>query len=440
MRILFVSNLYPPNVVGGYERLCFEAAAALSARGLTVWVLTSDYGQDVEDYPGQTVRRTLRLLTGAEVYDPYPGDAADRDRLNRANLAALSAAVAEAQPDVIFAWNLFFLDRSFLAALGGCGRPVALMLTDNWLLSMERPDYLAEYFVKHVFGSEPFPPGTGANARVQGLWVRLRSLLFPSTHAVSDPVRTDRVSFHYPFAAVFGATFMRDLYQTAGITFDCSSVVHNGVSQLPGARPPRDRSKPAKAGELRLLFAGRLVDLKGVHDVVAALPLLQGKAKTANWGHLRLTIVGDDRDAAYAGQLRQAIAASGCADAVCLRPAVPEAELFGLFEDHDIYVFPSLYEPFSLTLIQALASGIPTAATRTGGNTEIVEDGVSGLLFDKNNPNDLVRAVGRLAGDPALRAGLSAGGQRAAARFTSNAMVDGMATALQGLAARTAAE
>ena len=65
MRVLFVSNLYPPNVVGGYERLCFEVASAFAARGHEVAVLTSGHGGGVAEYPGQTIRQALRLLAGA---------------------------------------------------------------------------------------------------------------------------------------------------------------------------------------------------------------------------------------------------------------------------------------------------------------------------------------------------------------------------------------
>ena len=55
MRILVLSNLYPPNVVGGYERLCFEVTSALAASGHDMTVLTSRHGGKRDDYPGQLV-------------------------------------------------------------------------------------------------------------------------------------------------------------------------------------------------------------------------------------------------------------------------------------------------------------------------------------------------------------------------------------------------
>ncbi len=429
MRVLFVSNLYPPNVVGGYERLCFEVASAFAARGHDVHVLASGHGGGTAEYPGQTVRRTLRLLAGEAIYDPFPGDAAARDAVNRANLQALRDAIAEARPGAVFAWNLFFLDRSFLAALGGYGLPVLVMLTDNWLLSMERPQHLARFFREHVFGRAPFPlPAVPSSPSPPGLWGRLRSLVRPARPApgATPAAAAERPPpLRFPFGAVFGAAFVRDLYADAGVSFERSRVVHNGVRQQP--RPDaafRDRARFVQDGELRLLFAGRFVDLKGAHDAVAALPLIRAEEIGAQ--EVRLTLLGDARDTAYAERLRREVAASGCADRIAIRPPVAEDALFGLFQQHDIYLFPSLYEPFSLTLIHALACGIPTAASRAGGNPEIVRDGESGVLFEKGDPADLARAVLRLARDPALRAGVSAGGRAAAARFTFEAMVDGM--------------
>jgi glycosyltransferase involved in cell wall biosynthesis len=101
-----------------------------------------------------------------------------------------------------------------------------------------------------------------------------------------------------------------------------------------------------------------------------------------------------------------------------------------LFNEYDIYLFPSLYEPFSLTLIHALALGIPTIASNTGGNPEIVTNEESGLLFAKGDAADLARAITALALDGARRARLAAGGQRAASAFTFERMVGEMAAFL----------
>jgi glycosyltransferase involved in cell wall biosynthesis len=422
MRILFVSNLYPPNVMGGYERLCGDVAAAMVARGHAVTVLTSSHGGAVADYPGQTVHRTLRLLTGENIYQPFPGDAAARDAVNRANIAAAGQLVAAVRPDAIFSWNLFFLDNSLLDSLAGSGVPLLAMLTDNWLLNMRVPERLARYFTDHVFGDLPFPPVPAARP---GVLRRVLRRLGLAPAATVLPVE------RLPYAAVFGSRFVRTLYHAAGIGFAREEVIHNGVRPAPGAGSSGpDRSGTVAPGELRLLVAGRLVELKGVHLAIAALPLLN----TMGLGRVRLAIVGDRREEAYCQRLVAETAAHGVAAQVAFHEPVAEDRLVELFSQHDIYVFPSLYEPFALTLIHALAAGIPTVASDAGGTVEIVRDRETGLLFHKGDVAGLARAVAALATDPALRVRVAQRGRRVAAGFTFDAMAGRMEQVLRSLA------
>ncbi len=415
MRVLVLSNLYPPNVVGGYERLCFEVTSALAASGHQMTVLTSRHGGKVADYAGQRVLRELDLLAEADIYTPFAGTPEDRAAINQANLATLDRVLAEGRPDVVFAWNLFFLDASLLRALEQGATRTVLMLTDNWLLVMRNPVFVSEYFRDVVHGertSVPQPP-------TPSLWQRARRWL-----SAGDSRPANRLE------AIFGANFVRDLYAAGGSRFARHKVIHNGVRQgdyagdYAGA-PRMDRSRLVEPGTLRLLFAGRLVDLKGAHTAVAALKLLDPAALGVS--RVLLTLLGDAQDAAYMVQLRAAIAASGREADIALRPSVAEAALPALFDGHDIYLFPSLYEPFSLTLIHALALGIPTIATAIGGNVEIVQDGESGLLFAKDDAAALAGAIARLAGDGTLRVRLAEGGRRSAQRFTFERMVGEMA-------------
>jgi glycosyltransferase involved in cell wall biosynthesis len=411
MRILILSNLYPPNVVGGYERLCFEVTAGLAALGHDMVVLTTRYGGKVADYPGQRILRELDLLTGADIYTPFPGTEADRAALNQSNLATLHRVLDTVKPDVVFAWNLFFLDASLLQALEQSPVRTVVMLTDNWLLVMRNGLFVHNYFQDVVHGAQVFtpPPPPSAVRRIRS---RMRRLLGRAPKPGLE--------------AIFGAAFMRDLYAAGGSVFERHRVIHNGVKQTGHAAASAvDRSRLVAPGTLHLLFAGRLVDLKGAHTAVAAMPLLDPAALGV--ARIQLTLLGDTQDAAYMTQLHAAIAASGQTANIVLQPSVPEDQLPALFNAHDIYLFPSLYEPFSLTLIHALALGIPTIASNIGGNPEIIADGESGLLFPKGDAAALAGAVRRLALDGALRARLAAGGSRSASRFTFERMVSEMA-------------
>lgn len=408
-RMLVLSNLYPPNVIGGYERLCFEVTAGLAAAGHEMTVLTSRYGGKTQDYPGQTILREWDLLTGPDIYTPFPGTAQDRAARNATNLATLQRVLAQVKPDVVFSWNLFFLDASILDALEQSGIRTVVMLTDNWLLVMRNPLFVHHFFQDTVFGNAPLKPAPRPK-----FLARVKRNIFGPRHGLE---------------AIFGAHYMREFYAAGGINFKRARVIHNGVKQTRTvSKPPPDRRLLVEPGTLRLLFAGRLVDLKGAHTAVAALPLLSPAA--LGLARIQLTIVGDAQDKAYIETLETAIAQSGLADHIERLPTVPEDQLPDLFNAYDIYLFPSLYEPFSLTLIHALALGIPTIASRAGGNPEIVKDGASGLLFAKGDAADLARAITALALDGGLRARLAAGGARAAASFTFERMVAEMAAFL----------
>ena len=411
MRILILSNLYPPNVVGGYERLCFEVTAGLAAMGHEMVVLTSRYGGEIGEYANQRILRELDLLTGPTIYVPFPGTAEDRAAINQSNLATLHRVLEEVQPDVVFSWNLFFFDASLLHALEQSRFRTVVMLTDNWLLVMRNGPYVHQYFQEYVHGPRRFVPLPAPDIGTRLThWVRSR---FGGTAAPG-------------LEAIFGAGFMRDLYAAGGSMFARHRIIHNGVKQSGHATAPGvDRGRLVQPGVLRLLFAGRLVDLKGVHTAVAALPLLDPAVLDVT--RVQLTIVGDTQDTAYMHTLQQAITESGMVDHAVLQPSVAEDQLPALFNAHDIYLFPSLYEPFSLTLIHALALGIPTIASDIGGNPEIVRDGESGLLFRKGDAADLASAIHRLARDPALRTRLAEGGRRTASRFTFERMVSEMA-------------
>lgn len=402
MKILVLSNLYPPNIVGGYERLCADVASALAAAGHAVAVLTSDYGEVKIFDDTLPVLRELHLLADdTDIYRAFETTPEMRAEIQACNDAALRAAIETVAPDVIFAWNLFFLGDSMMEVLKQASPPTVFFLTDNWLIAADAPDRISEFFHSHVHGGVPFD--------------------------ALKPHEVDRV---VPHAAIFGAEFMRRLYTFCGYAFARSQVIHNGV-MLPRIKPLCDRRRLVADGELRLLFAGRMVDLKGPQDAVAALPLIQQALPELK---VRLTLLGDRRDRAFAATLDAAIAQSGLSDRIRFEPPIGETDLPDLFDRHDVYLFPSRYEPFALTLIHALAAGVPVVASNAGGNSEIVLDGRTGVTFPLGDPMSLAAHVVKLAQAPELRASLAARGQRVAYRFSRARMLRQIETVLAAVA------
>lgn len=396
MKILFISNLYPPNQLGGYEELCWEVASKLAARGHEISVLTSPVGGKSSHWAGQKIFQSLRLLTGKTVYDSFSGPNYLRETYKVQSRRALVDCINNVNPDVIYCWNLYGLDVSFFHELGKHKIPVVTMLTDNWLASMLNPHFVSTYFKQGVYGARREADMLKANTNTQKL---------PSN-----------------VSAIFGAHYMRNFYASAGVNFVRSSIVHNGV-YLPDAIPePRVfADQPVK--QVKLLFAGRIVEIKGAHTAIEALGHLQKMRADIDW---HLSMVGDDRDVDYVQRLKDIEQKSNLKNKVEYVGRVTLDALPDLFNSHDVYLFPSLYEPFSLTLIHALASGIPAVASRVGGNTEIVKDGQTGVLFEKGDALDMAKKILLYVDKPELATAYSASAIKEARGFQADRMIEEM--------------
>ena len=239
-----------------------------------------------------------------------------------------------------------------------------------------------------------------------------------------DSIRARRV----PGTAIFPSHFMRELYRRAGATFTSETLVPHGVRFRAEARPRANRSQLIEPGVLRLLMAGRIVRFKGVHTAVESLAILRDRLAGLE---ARLSIVGDPSDKLYMSELRRQIEQLGLSSSIRFEPPVAEDSLFELFQQHDLLLFPSLFEPFALTLILALEAGIPTIASSAGGTVDLVQDHASGLLVPPADPERLADAVQELAIRPELRVSLAERGAAAARSLTLDRMLDGLDSALQ---------
>jgi glycosyltransferase involved in cell wall biosynthesis len=134
---------------------------------------------------------------------------------------------------------------------------------------------------------------------------------------------------------------------------------------------------------------------------------------------IRLLVVGDgpEREA-----LEQAARALGCVDAVAFMGHRDDARR--VLSALDVYVNCSVTEGMSVTILEAMAAGLPVVATRVGGNPELVEDGLSGVLVPSRSASSLRAALESLMGAPAHRSAMGAAGRaRLVTEFSMDRMV-----------------
>jgi glycosyltransferase involved in cell wall biosynthesis len=192
-----------------------------------------------------------------------------------------------------------------------------------------------------------------------------------------------------------------------GVDSSRIQVIPNGIDLTEfEARPPRRESD----GGPRILYVGRIYpEQKGLESLVEAFALLPRPLDA------RLRLVGED----WGGLARlERIARDlGVAGRMNATGPIPRRELLSEYASSDLFVLPSLFEPFGIVLLEAMAAGLPVVATRVGGIPEVVEENRTAILVSPGNPAELARAINRCLSDRMLSARLGSEGRRRVEQF-----------------------
>ncbi|MBI2197331.1 MAG: glycosyltransferase [Candidatus Rokubacteria bacterium] len=159
-----------------------------------------------------------------------------------------------------------------------------------------------------------------------------------------------------------------------------------------------------------LLYVGRLQPIKGLETLLEAMTALDGAAQ--------LLIVGGDQDEpenGHADYLRERVSVLGLRERVSFLGAQPQERLRLFYAAADATVMPSYYESFGMVALEAMACGSPVIASRVGGLTTTVRDGVTGFLVPEGDAGALAERVALLLEDRGRRAQLGREAQRWAA-------------------------
>ncbi|MBI9093395.1 MAG: glycosyltransferase family 4 protein [Sphaerochaeta sp.] len=367
MNILILSNLYPPHILGGYEILCAQVVAYLKDRGHQVHVLTSDHGGASSD---AEVTRTLKVYQDFDKKAPFLRRA--RVRTARDNAKETKKILTQRKPDVVFVWSLLRLTPSCAHVAQRLGFPTVYTFNDENITS----------FSFHRFG---FSPKQAVHCLLDLLspHITLRGLDFTYTTCISQILKKNLLA--------------------KGLPIKESTVIYQGIpiEQFPLKDNSGIRTSPTK-----ILYAGQLHHYKGVHTIFEALSILE---KDAKLGPCSLTIVGKGTEE-YTQKLKAL--ASKLSLRVEFKGLVPHTMLPAIYRDMDIFIFPSIWEePFGLTHLEAMASGLPVISTANGGQGEFLKDGENALTFSPDDPKDLALQLERLLSDDTLFKALSQKGR-----------------------------
>jgi glycogen(starch) synthase len=357
VRVLILSWEYPPLIEGGLARHVRKLAEGLAAGGVDVHVLTRGQEESPaeEELAGVTVHRVL---------EP------DRPR----ELGEFVTWVEHMNSDMLAA-GVDLGDRFAFDLVHG----------HDWLVAVAG-DHLAKRFrcalVTTIHATE--------YGRHQG---------FVDTHPQSHIHGVERWIANRADRVITCSSYMRehvsDIY---GIEEERVTVIPNGID--PAELVPVDdlaelRARFAVPDERLVLLVGRLVYEKGFQIALEALPGLIERV-----GNVRFLVAGSGT---HEDGLREQARESGLDDHGTFLGWIGDDVLHSLYRISDLCVVPSIYEPFGLVALEAMASGCPCLVADTGGLREVVPNGDVGLRFRSRDPASLGVMAERLLTDRELR-------------------------------------
>jgi D-inositol-3-phosphate glycosyltransferase len=190
------------------------------------------------------------------------------------------------------------------------------------------------------------------------------------------------------------------------------SVIPCGVDL--GLFRPTGPAEPRPAGRRRLVVVSRLVERKGIGNVIAALPAVPDTELVVAGGPAAGALAGDPE----ARRLRRLAQRHGVGERVQFRGQVGRDDLPALLRSADAVVCVPWYEPFGIVPLEAMACGVPVVASAVGGLVDTVVDGTTGVHVQPRRPDLLGPVLADLLADrPRRRRMGAAGARRAHSRY-----------------------
>lgn len=379
MRVLFITNYYPPCQYGwGYMQLCEEVADGLVHRGHEVAVLTSTELHGVEMERPYPVHRLLTIEPDWENGAFAPAQFfVGRRRREETAVAHLHQVIHDFRPDVAFVWHAI-------------GIPRVLMQEAERQLNGRVAYYLADYQPEIADEYMNYWQGTPGNPLVK----LLKSPI--SNYALNTLMKEGKpISLSYEHVACVSG-YVRDRLVAQQLISSNAVVIHNGVDLTHFDVALRDKSP--RSDKVRCIVAGRLVAEKGIHTVTDAF----GQLDETLLQKVSLTILGGGPDD-YVQMLHDKVEGYGLTAVVKFHASIPRDEMPQMLASHDVFLFSSEYdEPLARAMQEAMALGMLVIGTTTGGSGELLVNKETGLVYAAGNPQKLAQQLELALTDEAL--------------------------------------
>ena len=348
MRLLLITNIYPPQELGGYGRCMADFCWGLQLRGHQLQVICNDasyLGNSSAIGPsGEPVAREL-LLKGDYCNGVHlMQNAIEQNAVDKHNQIIIQRWLKKENWDGILLGNIDLLGVNFL----------------HWLLKQK------SQVLHHIgFVSSPYSVEQQPNADNYHLLAASNSV---KTRLIKDGIRANDASIVYPGART-------DLFGPQAIG-----------RRLPKL-PCRTTGQP-----LHLCFAGLLMESKAPHTLLEAIAHLHQQGYP-----ICASLAGAPFQKSYIEKMHSFCVDNKINNHVTFYKQLTRDQLARFFRLHHAAVFPSIHpEAFGIVAVEAMASGLALLSSGTGGASEVFEDNKSGLKFEPGNAHSLVTQTKRL--------------------------------------------
>lgn len=340
MHVLMLSWEYPPNMVGGLGKHVAEILPALARAGVQIDLVTPRRagGETVERFDGWTVHRIATSLRPALDFGL---------QVDRTNVA---------------------LERACREIIE-LGDPFDLIHNHDWLTSVAAASLKHRYRMPLVATIHATERGRGRGQLSSGASQRI-----------------DRAEWQLTYEAwrvICCTQYMSEqVHSFFEVPRDKIDVIPNGVDPsrfdaLDGVDLTSFRSRYATPEERIVLYVGRIVREKGVEVLTRSVPPVLRKVPEA-----RFVIAGKGPELEGT---RELVSELDMEDKVLLPGFISDEDRDRLYKVADCAVFPSLYEPFGIVALEAMAARTPVVVSEVGGLPEVVRHGETGITVYPNN-------------------------------------------------------
>lgn len=336
MKILVLSNYFPPHYIGGYELACFDTVKYLESAGHNVFVLTGDYEQSSTRF--QKVYRKLKYI------DYTNASYSNKHEVEEFNYETTKKVIDLIKPDLVYIWSLRLVSLSPLWAVEKLKNKKVFEIGDFWM------------------------KGFLSNSFMSRLKRKTKELLpiFKAKKVDINPVIS---------VSKWMEKEMKELYGS-------KEVFH-----IPNGTVVTQEKYEKNQKLMQYMFCGRIDYTKGLDLAIKAL----GSLKDRRINDFQFHIYGDG-DKSYISKCKKIVELLDLKKNIFFHGKIDD--LSEAYKKNHVLLMPTrMREPFGLVLIEAMNYGVVPIATNDFGPTEIIENKKDGLLFTPSCVDDLIKKI-----------------------------------------------